>query len=229
MKPINLLLLVCFLSYSKQGVSSEQNVEKVQSNFNISTENVKTVSNSNTEQSLKIKKYKADDPIELYNLIYMLLPDEGEAEAEAEDYVSWERAEEVKIVKWKKKTLDEFVNLYTKEGEVNVKVNDVVSFNNFYLMGNENGYFILGTGHDVFGEGDLRPGIIVRIEELFHGKEYTFKEISITESGTLNNLYEVKFPNKKQVWMKIHWEAGKNYEYYSLNFYLNKNDINKYD
>ena len=225
MNPINLLLLVCFLSYSKQGVSSEQNVEKVQSTFIISTEYVKPVSDSNTEQSVRIKEHKADDPIELYDLIYMLLPGEGETEA----YVSWERAEEVKIVKWKKKTFDEVVNLYNKEGEVNVKVNDDVSFNNFYLMGKENGYFILGTGHDVLGEGDLRPSIIVRIEELFHGKEFTFKEISITESGTLNNLYEVKFPNKKQVWMKIHLEAGKNYEYYSLNFYLNKNDINKYD
>ena len=225
MKPIIFLLLAASLACSKQGENTEQNTEDFKSNRNTSIINITSVSNRNSEQPVKIKEHKADDPIELYDLIYMLLPGEGETEA----YVSWERAEEVKIVKWKMKTFDEVVNLYNKEGEVNVKVNDDVSFNNFYLMGKENGYFILGTGHDILGEGDIRPNIIVKIEELFHGKEYTFKEISITESGTLNNLYEVKFPNKKQVWMKIHLEAGKDYEYYSLNFYLNKNDINKYD
>ena len=69
MKSINLLLLVFFLACSKPGVSSEQNVKKVQSTFNIYPESVKLVSDCNTEQSIRIKEHIADDPIDPYDLI----------------------------------------------------------------------------------------------------------------------------------------------------------------
>ena len=73
MKPIIFLILVTLLACSKQGENSEQNTEDIKSNTSI--ENVMSVSDLHNEQPVKTNKYKVGEPIELYDLIYTLLPE----------------------------------------------------------------------------------------------------------------------------------------------------------
>jgi len=156
-----------------------------------------------------------------------LLPDEGETG----DYVSWDRADNVKAIKWEEKAFNEFNNLYGKSGYLYSNENN--SFG-FYLSGKEDGYSIIEAAENINGDPNNRGnwggrgshdiGLAIEIEELFQNREYTFKEIEVTGSS---GLYEVKFPNKKRVWLQTRSQSGSGYDEYYLNIYLNENDIDR--
>jgi len=218
MNPINLLLLVFFLACSKPGVSSEQNVEKVQSIFNISPESEKAVSERNTEQSIRIKEHIADDPIELYDLIYMLLPD-----GEQENIVSWYTLDNLKAIKWD----NSFVSKDSKKGNLNISLEgNVLNDWNLYFEGHESGYNIFSITYFWNITEDFKYSFDDELLKIFNNQHFTSKIIE-KENGRI--LYEINFPAKKVFWMKVDTtDSGNRVYVFDITVYIDKNEINKY-
>lgn len=227
MNPINLLLLVCFLSFSKQGVSSEQNFERFNNSRYTSTENITSVSNLTTEKSVKIKEYMADDPIELYDLINLLLPDES---VNTRDF-NFDKLDELGIVfmfdgheeNWKTATENVF-------GILDITFNGIREVDEWSIsIDKDRSKFNLGKSTPAYSfPYDEYKG--TALEYLFPGKDYSFE---ILEKKSLENptrtyeLYEIKFPGKKTFWIAERFDSGTHQGNYYLFFYLNKNEVKK--
>lgn len=230
MKYIILILTVAYvLGCAKQEKSSNQNIDSVKTSTG-STEDVKQTSKTTSQP---VKTYKKGEPIELYDLIYMLLPDESETS----DKFDWSKVDEISAIKWgKKECWEERCSKNTKD--VSITINDKKYWSrdnggwNIDIDGNEAGWSAFDISYvynsaDVF---DLECDI--EIKKLLNNQAFTSKIIEKGDNGYNCILHEVSFPGKKMFWMKV-WEdhgigRGGGIHSFIIDCFLNKNEIEKF-
>jgi len=222
MKPIIFLILVTLLACSKQGENSEQNTEDIKSNTSI--ENVMSVSDLHNEQPVKTNKYKVGEPIELYDLIYTLLPENNANE------ISWDKLNNMEGIIWQK-IYNDATQKNSRYGELNIKINGVKFEGAWDLILDDvkQGYTFVSLNTTVNTGGLGEYSDMISLEYWFKDKQYsatTLKEDSWGNGG--HALYEVEFPDKKIFWIAIGGDAGTHLESFGVVVYLNKDEVKGY-
>lgn len=228
---IIILALFISLGCSKKEQNTRQNTDSVKTST-VSTENVKQT-NQTTSQLVKMKTYKKGEPIELYDLIYMLLPDENET-AEIFD---WSKVDEISAIKWEKKECWE-KRCHKNTRDVSITINNKKYWSrdnggwNIDIDGNEAGWSAFDISYvynsaDVF---DLECDI--EIKKLLNNQSFTSKIIEKGDNGYNCILHEVSFQGKKMFWMKVREDHGNGrgggIHSFIIDCFLNKNEIEKY-
>lgn len=176
----------------KPTVDGAMEEEKTES----STENIKV-----DQTEVITKDYVKGDPIELYDLIYMLLPDEGEDSK----FMKWESLNDIISVNWEDKFYDDAGKIFKKNGKAFITINGekVLPEVELFLEGDNEGFkviwIILDNAMGILSiDKYLEQMKPVPVDLLFPEKHFISKFIKEnTESSTLlEGLYEVKFPTK---------------------------------
>lgn len=173
-----------------------------------------------TEESEK--NYIKGEPIELYDLIYMLLPDDGEIEKEVE----WGIENSITALVFEDKLCN---NLYCTRDIKNIISINGQTYEKDWSVGIEGinkGYSRIKAVYTFNSKDVFDLNYEVDISRLFGNREYQSKfEL---ESGRWR-AYEVKFPGKKTVWIKLDESGSGNRVYeFSVKCYFNKNKLNVY-
>ena len=159
---------------------------------------------------LSINLYPQSKTISLYDFMYKLAPDSGKHATG-----DWSVGKPAFVsIKWKNNRIemseDMKINFF-REGAITLSVNGVVYQNmqnkpiGWYLMlrGPRSGftnYLIMGMGNNSF-----KPMLI---DSLLGKKRYTYQLLK-TCSGTQGfYYYQLKFPKKDPLWMKLSWMYG---------------------
>lgn len=223
MKAIILLTMLIFLGCSKQEKTANQNADSVK---NSTTGEVKQT-NQTTRQP--VKTYKKGEPIELYDLIYMLLPDESATGS----IIDWNMGSDIDAIKWKKeKTYNEVTKKSIKHGTLQAKINGEI-LKDWYiaLLGNNEGITEISIGDGgTLGSVFLDEQKLLDIEYLLSGTNYSYKIIDKYKpeySVYGRVLYELSFNNKRPAWLQTLYDGGSRLEEFSINIYFKKEDIEK--
>lgn len=195
----------------KPSVDGAKNEEKTEN----STENIKI-----DQTEVITNDYVKGEPIELYDLIYMLLPDENGNDIK----FYFEKLDVIKAVEWQKSDyengfgiLDIFINGKKEVEEWSISI-----------ISNQSN-FNIGKGTTAYSfPYDEEQN--TALEYLFANNEYSSKilEKKAFEIGAQYYVaYEVLFPGKKTFWLVEEYDSGTRQGSYSLSFYLIKDEVNK--
>lgn len=199
-------------------VNTEESVEN-----NIKTES--STENYDVDQTEKnTKNYSNGEPIELYDLVYILLPDEGETAQE----VDWKKLDDINNLKLEDKYYDKFSNRSSQYGNAIIMVNGRIFDGNDWSVdfeGYENGWSIFDLSYvfNIFSV-DFDTEFYFDLKNLFLSSN--FKSKLISEDDYYGYLYEVKLPNKRSCWMQIK-QVGNKIPDFRLSFFLNEKEVNK--
>jgi len=232
-----IIILLPVFSYAQNGAKSKKPGSKDKNgNERVNTEDSAgsvTKPESSTENydvdqtEKKTKNYSNGEPIELYDLIYMLLPDESVSTSN----FNFDYLDELGIVfmfdgheaNWHTSNENVF-------GILDVAFNGIREVDEWSISIDQNrSKFNLGKSTPAYSlPYDEYKG--TALEYLFPSKKYSFK---ILEKKSLENyaktyeLYEIKFPDKKSFWIAERFDSGTDQGNYYLFFYLNKNEVKK--
>jgi len=190
------------------------------------SENVKQTSQTTSQQ---VKTHKKGEPIELYDLIYSLLPEQSDKKINVE----WSALDNIGFIVFDKQL---YLN-ESKDGKLTDKLilkskksKDKYNSSECYitLNGNQTGYsnIYIGVGcakcfHD-------NEDYDYTINTVFNGFDHKLNEISINSYTT---GYELILPGKQECYIIINRSqcGGRNHwaDDFSLHIYLNKNDLIK--
>lgn len=222
MKPIIFLILVTFLACSKQRENSEQNTEYIKSNTAI--ENVTSVSDRHNKQRVKTNEYRVGEPIELYDLIYMLLPENNDIE------IGWKELNSINGITWQEH-FNDATQKNSRYGEVNIKINGVKFEGTWDIILDDvkQGYAFVSFSTTVNTGGLDEYSDMISLEYWFKDKKYSATTLKEDSWGNgAHALYEVKFPNKKLFWIAVGGDAGTRMESFGVVVYLNKDEVKGY-
>ncbi|MBZ0203788.1 MAG: hypothetical protein K8I03_12290 [Ignavibacteria bacterium] len=225
------LIFAIFFGCSKQEKTASQNADSVKNAGSTTAGDVKQTDQT-TSQPVKVKEYKKGEPIELYDLIYMLLPNEGETT----EVFAWETGNDIKPIKWEK---DKHCwdGKCSKNGTAKVIIDgkNTQADGDWYisLNGKENGpgfnWFSIGFGFDShgIGGGDVDCEESLKLDYFFAAKNVTsiLLENHKCSAGSGWAVYEVSFPGKRIFWIKIMIDSGSKIGDLSLVCFFNKEDL----
>lgn len=226
MKYITFTIIIAFaLGCSKQDKNSNQTADSTKTGGSSTTENVKQTSQSTSQP---VKTYKKGEAIELYDLIYMFLPDENETT----ERFNWDKLDENSIFKLDKKNYNEFDKSYYRIGNVLIAIDGKIYKNatkgkdwDVNFEGNEKGWSIFDLiftyNHSIVFDYEY----YVKPENLFSSVAIDSKQI-YEDSRWYQHIYEIKFSGKRTVWLQIKHEGNK-IPVFKLSFYLNEKEVDK--
>jgi len=235
-----IIILLPVFSYAQNGAISKKPGSKDKNgNERVNTEDS---AGSVTKPESSTENYEVDhteeittdyakgEPIELYDLIYMFLPDE---EVTAEEF-DWHIGDHIKAIQWKQKEEGNPKGYFYKHGDLRMTIGGK-EFNfsreskfqfkwHLGLSGSKNGFSQFGVSSDIaFYEYE------VTLDYLFPGRNYEVKLLEENDNyGMLVAKYEVKFPNKKTFWLSALKSGGSHGNTLSIDCFFNKNDLDKY-
>lgn len=207
----------------KPGSTDKNGNERVNTEENVKSDNEPESSKENYEVDHTEEittDYVKGKPIELYDLIYMLLPDEG---ASTNNF-NFDKLNEIKAVEWQK---SDYENGF---GIMDVFINGMKEVNEWYIsiISNQSNFNIgKGTAAYSFPYDEEQN---TALEYLFINNGYSSKalEKKTFEIGAQYYVvYEVKFPSKKTFWLVEEYDSGTRQGSYNLSFYLIKDEVKK--
>lgn len=226
MKNKQILILLFFfiasLGCSKQEKSSNKGADSLKSSGSVPTENVETTKQITSQP---VKSYKKGEPIELYDLIYMFLPDENETG-------DWDKISKIDCIKWGKK--DCRLNDCSQTGDLRITVNGKKFKSEWWVWfeGKESNWMGFSITYTYNSSDNFDLIYTIDLNTLLNHQNFTS---IIIEGGGGSDLpyitYEMNIPSKKKFWMKVQTEGGNGKGGGIWSFYikcsLNINEIDK--
>ena len=213
----------------KPGSTDKNGNERVNTEESVESDNKTESSTENydvDQTEKKMENYSKGEPIELYDLIYMLLPDEGDDRGVSE----WSKVKNIKLINWTDKFGDEDKG-FLENGEVSLTTGKKAFKDkwNISVHGGKNGYSILSITYFWNSSEDFEYGYD-DLERLFNTQTITSKILERDEGLTGGwVLYEIKFSDKKVFWMKVDTtDSGNRVYVFDITVYIDKNEIDKY-
>ena len=169
----------------------------------------------------------------MYDLIYMLLPDESEGSKTK----NWESVNNIFSVNWENKFYGDAGKVFNKNGKAFITINGekVLPGVELFLEGGDEGYssiwIILDNAMEILNiDKYLEQMKPVPVDLLFPEKHFISKFIKEnTESSTLlEGLYEVKFPTKNNFWVETIYSRGTRIEGFTVTVYIDNKSMRNY-
>jgi hypothetical protein len=231
-----LVLLRTERNQKKPGSTDKNGVERVntEENEKSDNENESSTENYKVDHTEVISNdYIKGEPIELFDLMNLFIPVEGDSRTEFE-YNSVDNLG----LKWEKEKhcWDDGCQKYaiakvkvggnTIESEVSVDLIGEVNANVYKSIMISYGF----ASHGI-GGGDIQCDEALYIDYSFPNKNYESKLLDKRECqyNDGESLYELKFPGKRTVWAVISYSCGSRQGGLYIKFYFNKEDAAKMD
>lgn len=225
---IILLLFLVFLGCSKQDKTSNQNADSVKNGGSTTAGDVKQTSQT-TSQPVKTKTYTKGEPIELYDLVFSMLPNKSDEKT----YIEWAALDNIGFVIFDKqlyqneskdgKLVDKLILKSKKSNDKYISSDCFIT-----LSGNQNGYSKIHIGVSCakcFHDSEDND---YTINTVFNGFEHKVTQFSI---NSYTEGYELIMPGKQTVYCIIKRSqcGGRNHwaDDFLFDIFLDKNDLIK--
>ena len=217
----------------KPGSTDKNGNERVNTEESVESEDKTESSTENydvDQTEVIINDYVKGEPIELYDLINMFLPDE---EVTAEEF-DWDKGDHIKAIQWKQKEEGNPKGYFYKQGDLRMTIGGKeynFSRESKYqfkwhlgLSGSKNGFSQFGVSSDIaFYEYE------VTLDYLFPGRNFEAKLLEENDKyGGKGAEYEIIFPGKRKFWLSASTSGGSHGNTLSIDCFFNKNDLDKY-
>ncbi|MBE2216645.1 MAG: hypothetical protein IAE90_00485 [Ignavibacteria bacterium] len=181
----------------------------------------------------EIKQYRKGESIELFDLMEILMP----AENETPDEFDWSKGDLVPAINWQEKQCNQdfcyklgvvkvLINgkKTEAEGDWNFSIDGSKTSNGFDSFSASFGYFSHGIGG-----GDVDCESSLNLEYAFPNRNLNSTLLAKKEcmGGEAYADYEVKFPGKRTVWIRINYSSGSRQGMWIITCFFNKSEMEK--